>query len=504
MSELDRDATTSAVNSATRQLGEPSADDDTLYDAIVTEADRRTPRALQHPETKHSVIEAAMVVIRRYGLVHPDVATTHADGELQMMGDFPYQQNPHRYCGSDPERESTGEPGHCEGCCSVGHLVAHPDAGCADVGCYVEHPDEPDAASAGSSLPRGRARRTLLGVAVPDHVMTFEVAPDEYTLWCFEHHPRIGSGRVQSAEAVGLFLRAHAHDGATSTPFSAHLAALADENGDARSTCPRCEWFAQAPVDATGVFLHQLADARLGHVAIAHPDLWEAWRGTEPEMDRGAIVRLHAEMLAMRSSLTDRMAGLHENIGHLRKELSQLTTTAAPAIGEARTTPGSIAADGNEAPATEVLMWAPMLERADRARYWYDAIGHEGRTAEQIETLVQKALDAEQAEFAAVLPDGCTWNPYTGDITGPMSCASALDTALEAGAGPWNSSCEDPEWPERRDTRVLSNALRAAAVRARRQLDECEWAGPGSSSRRKSVPSAGNRSRSEHEDDQHS
>jgi hypothetical protein len=57
-----------------------------------------------------------------------------------------------------------------------------------------------------------------------------------------------------------------------------HLAAMANENDDAQFTCPRCDWFAQAPVDAAGVFLHQLSDARMGHAAIAHPELWEMWR----------------------------------------------------------------------------------------------------------------------------------------------------------------------------------------------------------------------------------
>ncbi|QXV57421.1 hypothetical protein CVV72_10750 [Amycolatopsis sp. TNS106] len=257
-------------------------------------------------------------------------------------------------------------------------------------------------------------------------------------------------------------------------------------------------------MDAAGVFLHQLADARLGHVAIAHPDLWRAWRGTEPEMDRETLARLEAEIVAVRSSLADGVAGLHEKIGHLEKGLRQLTTTAAPASGEPRRTPGATAADCDEAPATEVLIWAPVLERADRARHWYHTIGYEGHTTEQIDTLVQKALDAEQAEFAALLPDGCTWNPYTGEITGPMSCEAALNTALEAAGGPWNNSCEDPEWPERRDTRVLNNALRAAAIRARRQLDESECALQGSSPRMSSLPSDGTPSRPEHEDDQHS
>jgi len=46
---------------------------------------------------------------------------------------------PHRLSGSDPERQSVGDPGHCEACCAVGHVVAHPDLGCGDVGCVISH-----------------------------------------------------------------------------------------------------------------------------------------------------------------------------------------------------------------------------------------------------------------------------------------------------------------------------------------------------------------------------
>lgn len=51
-------------------------------------------------------------------------------------------REPHRYCGSSAARESAGDPGHCEDCCSVGHVVAHPDLSCGDVGCYATHNDE--------------------------------------------------------------------------------------------------------------------------------------------------------------------------------------------------------------------------------------------------------------------------------------------------------------------------------------------------------------------------
>lgn len=48
-------------------------------------------------------------------------------------------QAAHRYCGSNADRQSLGCPGHCEDCCSVGHVLAHPDLGCGDVGCYSDH-----------------------------------------------------------------------------------------------------------------------------------------------------------------------------------------------------------------------------------------------------------------------------------------------------------------------------------------------------------------------------
>jgi len=57
------------------------------------------------------------------------------------LGGFPYRQHPHDLCGSNVERQQVGDPGHCEDCCSVGHVVAHPDLGCGDVGCYRTHGD---------------------------------------------------------------------------------------------------------------------------------------------------------------------------------------------------------------------------------------------------------------------------------------------------------------------------------------------------------------------------
>jgi hypothetical protein len=54
-------------------------------------------------------------------------------------GGFPYRQQGHSYGGSNSDRQSVGDPGHCEDCASVGHVIAHPDLGCGDVGCYRHH-----------------------------------------------------------------------------------------------------------------------------------------------------------------------------------------------------------------------------------------------------------------------------------------------------------------------------------------------------------------------------
>lgn len=62
------------------------------------------------------------------------------DGTL-TPGGFPYRQAPHRYAGNAAARQEVGDPGHCEDCCSVGHVVAHPDLGCGDVACISDHPE---------------------------------------------------------------------------------------------------------------------------------------------------------------------------------------------------------------------------------------------------------------------------------------------------------------------------------------------------------------------------
>jgi len=45
----------------------------------------------------------------------------------------------HPYCGQNSERQGRGDPGHCEACAVVGHVVAHPDFGCSDVQCNSRH-----------------------------------------------------------------------------------------------------------------------------------------------------------------------------------------------------------------------------------------------------------------------------------------------------------------------------------------------------------------------------
>lgn len=51
----------------------------------------------------------------------------------------PASSGPARFIGSNAERQSVGDPGHCEDCVSVGHVMAHPNLGCGDVGCHSDH-----------------------------------------------------------------------------------------------------------------------------------------------------------------------------------------------------------------------------------------------------------------------------------------------------------------------------------------------------------------------------
>ena len=50
----------------------------------------------------------------------------------------------HPFAGVNADRQSVGDPGHCERCAQVGHVRAHPSLGCGDVGCEKAHGDEDD------------------------------------------------------------------------------------------------------------------------------------------------------------------------------------------------------------------------------------------------------------------------------------------------------------------------------------------------------------------------
>lgn len=89
-----------------------------------------------------------------------DVGTSAPTSNVRTVwlgAEPPYRQipastGPEQYIGSNKERQSIGNPGHCERCVSVGHEAAHPQLGCGDVGCYADHePSSP----AGSSTTAG-------------------------------------------------------------------------------------------------------------------------------------------------------------------------------------------------------------------------------------------------------------------------------------------------------------------------------------------------------------
>lgn len=48
----------------------------------------------------------------------------------------------HQYAGHSKARAEKGLPGHCERCCEVGHITAHPSLGCGDVDCTKAHPED--------------------------------------------------------------------------------------------------------------------------------------------------------------------------------------------------------------------------------------------------------------------------------------------------------------------------------------------------------------------------
>jgi hypothetical protein len=68
----------------------------------------------------------------------------------------------HPFAGSDPGRQSVGDPGHCEPCAVYGHAAVHPELGCRDVGCYRPHGDSEPADETGrQALARDRQLRSV-------------------------------------------------------------------------------------------------------------------------------------------------------------------------------------------------------------------------------------------------------------------------------------------------------------------------------------------------------
>jgi hypothetical protein len=67
-----------------------------------------------------------------------DSARLAAESEMTREP-LPRSPYAHRYAGSDPARQGIGDPGHCDDCARVGHIVAHSDLGCGDVGCISDH-----------------------------------------------------------------------------------------------------------------------------------------------------------------------------------------------------------------------------------------------------------------------------------------------------------------------------------------------------------------------------
>lgn len=149
---MQRDLTKHAVQAALADL----RDDDKIRAIIAPslvetvdelrserdDADRRIARALKIAK-QH--IEFGPVPSPAANVCRQIRAELNGERPARMTaGGFPYRQHPHDLSGSNVERQQVGDPGHCEDCCSVGHVVAHPDLGCGDVGCYRTHGEETD------------------------------------------------------------------------------------------------------------------------------------------------------------------------------------------------------------------------------------------------------------------------------------------------------------------------------------------------------------------------
>lgn len=138
----------------------------------------------------------------------------------------PYRQAAHSFSGSNPDRQSVGDPGHCEDCCSLGHVVAHPELGCGDVGCNVDHGDdavETIKARYGGALA-GLARLKL--PAVGDPPQDGDVWP---RWWVAGHH---GGSLIQLRQADGDYTpgqaRALAHSLLRQADTTEAVGAVAD------------------------------------------------------------------------------------------------------------------------------------------------------------------------------------------------------------------------------------------------------------------------------------
>lgn len=68
------------------------------------------------------------------------------------MSTYAQWPEPDTYEGSSKARQEVGDPGHCEKCVSIGHVLAHPNLGCGDVGCNRHHHEPQDAAAQTSAV----------------------------------------------------------------------------------------------------------------------------------------------------------------------------------------------------------------------------------------------------------------------------------------------------------------------------------------------------------------
>lgn len=125
------------------------------WQAAVDRACAERDQSTSEPSSRRRAHACAAVSLSGFPCTHPGdhdgphravfpggAFTFHDANACRTPGGFPYRQHPHDLCGSNADRQSVGDPGHCEDCCSVGHVVAHPDLGCGDVGCYRTHGDE--------------------------------------------------------------------------------------------------------------------------------------------------------------------------------------------------------------------------------------------------------------------------------------------------------------------------------------------------------------------------